>query len=88
MSRSISALTLSILFFLTFAIFASAAPTNVTCGELEVVKSSPGEVEDVPVAVDDSTDDDLGVVNLDDINTLATVRSGTVRHFSNRCSMD
>jgi len=105
MSRSVSTFTVTILLLFTvFATFASAAPTNVTCGGLDV-KNSPGKVEDGPpvpdtpkvdetnsptntTVVDDGTSDD-DVVNLDDINTLATAtRSGTVRRFSNGRSIE
>ena len=97
MSRSVSTSTLAILLFFTFfTIFASAAPTNTTCDEFD--KDGPGKVKDVPVVVEDPpevdsstnstvVDDgttDSDVVNLDDVNTLATTTySGTVRRFSN-----
>lgn len=88
MSRSVSTSTLVILFFFTFfAIFASAAPTNATCGGLE----TPGQ--DVPdstdsTVVDDGTGDDSDVVDPNGVNILATTRSGTVRHCRNRRAMD
>ena len=93
MSRPVSTSTLAILFFFTFfAIFASAAPTNATCGGLET-ESTPGQ--DVPdstntpnsTVVDDGTGDDSDVVDLNGVNTLAATRSGTVRHCRNRRSM-
>lgn len=62
MSRSASTFTVAVLFFFTFfAIFASAAPTNITCDEPDV-KSRPDTVDDVPPVpsalpkVDNSTD--------------------------------
>lgn len=102
MSRTFSTLTLSVLLFLAcFTIFTSAAPTNTTCGGLEV-ESSSGDPEDVPAVkedspvvdnptnttvVDDGTVDDSDVVDLSKVNTLAATRSGTVRHYSDRRSI-
>jgi len=91
MSRSVSTSTLAILFFFTFfAIFASAAPTNATCGGVETESDDPGQ--DIPnpansTVVDDGTGDDSDVVNPNGVNILATTRSGTVSHCRNRRSM-
>ena len=88
-----------LLFFTFFAIFASAAPIDPPCDEPHHIKNSPSKVKSVPPAptaspkVDNSTDttnttvvDDGSndVVNLDDVNTLATttIHSGQVRRFS------
>ena len=93
MSRSVSTSTLAIFFFFAFfAIFATAAPTNATCGGLET-ESTPGQ--DVPdstntpnsTVVDDGTGDDSDVVDPNGVNTLAATRSGTVGHYRNRRSM-
>lgn len=98
MSRSISASTLAILlFFAFFAVFASAAPTNATCGgEVESVPAvtpDPSGVDDSTgptntTVIDDGTSDDPDVVDPADVNTLATsaTHSGTVRHLRDRRS--
>ena len=97
MSRSVSTFTVAfLLLFTSFAIFASAAPTNVTCGDHDGGKV-PVPVKDVPpvpenpptntttntTVVDDGTDDDTVVDPAVDVTlaTSSTTHSGTVWRF-------